>query len=479
MMDSLRVATINVAGSRRAMAGWRGGRATNPLEPSYDYDSRTIRADELLGRTKPAVQGSNNSLRTDDIAGARPTSDGWRPWAKMGDKPRRTTTMGDIAGAQPGGLRKRPGADQAAALTGQEARVESAGTRRQSRSARPDVHRLDGTRPASRDHYRDPTVPAFPYGGIKQQQPKPSRLPPMEGDVFPKMLRPRPSHRRNGLDAKAQARHERRVLDQVREKVEAKSKNITKVFRQFDENKDGDISYDEFRLGLRHLGIQLSDDDYNVLVKKVDVDGEGTVDYNEFAEVLKAPDMQLSFMPTEAPFAGTADVSSMKTDLTVKRDGVFDGSKRKQMGLAVLPKDDILRQIAEKVRALRPTCGAPPPSLTCRLPRSSRDQERPQSVSRFDEDKSGSVDVVEFRRGLAHLGLKCPTTRCDRRRKRLCGGCRANHGSLSLSTVRTAALARRPRRRRRYQLQRVRGAAQGPGPANRRNWRNRRLRLGG
>jgi hypothetical protein len=27
---------------------------------------------------------------------------------------------------------------------------------------------------------------------------------------------------------------------------------------------------------------------------KVDIDGEGTVDYNEFAEVLKAPDMQVA-----------------------------------------------------------------------------------------------------------------------------------------------------------------------------------------
>ena len=61
------------------------------------------------------------------------------------------------------------------------------------------------------------------------------------------------------LDEKAKNRHEKRVLDQVRDKVEAKSKNMAKVFRQFDENKDGDISYDEFRLGLRHLGIELSD----------------------------------------------------------------------------------------------------------------------------------------------------------------------------------------------------------------------------
>ena len=45
------------------------------------------------------------------------------------------------------------------------------------------------------------------------------------------------------LDEKAKNRHEKRVLDMVRDKVEAKPKNMAKVFRQLGENKDGDISY--------------------------------------------------------------------------------------------------------------------------------------------------------------------------------------------------------------------------------------------
>lgn len=333
------------------------------------------------------VQGSNSSLRTSDIEGAKPFS--WADtWDKLGNKALRTTNyIGDIDGAQPGGLRKRPGADREVQLQeGEE--INLLGTWRQSNPLAPHYTRLDGTRPASRDHYRDPTVPAFPFGAVKEQVPKPSRLPPMQGgDVFPKLLPPPPEPlQTKDLDAKAAKRQEKRVLDQVRDKVEAKSKHMGKVFRQFDENKDGDISYDEFRLGLRHLGIELSDGDFGVLVKKVDVDGEGSVDYNEFAEVLKAPDMQLSFMPTDAPFAGTADTSSMKTDLKVKRAGAFDGSKRKQMGMAMLPKDDILRQIAEKVE--------------------SKSKNMRNVFRAFDEDKSGTVDMVEFRRGLAHLGFE-------------------------------------------------------------------------
>eukprot|EP01048_Picozoa_sp_COSAG05_P012404 COSAG05_NODE_1237_length_5434_cov_7.991565_2_plen_564_part_00 len=412
--DSLRVQDINMEGTRAAMAGWQGGRMTNPLEPQYQYDRRDIAPDELLRSTKPQIKGENGSLRTHDIEGAKPFS--WNDiWDKLGNKALRTTNfIGDIDGAAPGGLRKRPGADRDVQFQEGE-NINLLGTWRQSNPLQPAYTRLDGTRPASRDHYRDPSVPAFPFGAAKRAEPKPSRLPPMEGDVFPKMLPPPPEPLGSQeLDGKAKTRHEKRVLDMVRDKVEAKSKNMAKVFRQFDENKDGDISYDEFRLGLRHLGIELSDGDYDVLVKKVDVDGEGTVDYNEFAEVLKAPDMQLSFMPTDAPFAGTADVSSMKTDLNKKREvrplhppppaypsayisravawyfqfirfllgsqGAQGPSKRKQMGLAMLPKDDILRQIAEKVE--------------------SKSKNMRNVFRAFDEDKSGTVDLIEFRRGV-------------------------------------------------------------------------------
>ena len=177
--DSLRVRDINLEGTRAAMAGWNGGRQTNPLEPQYQYDSRDIAPDELLRSTKP------------DIEGGKPFS--WNDiWDKLGNKaPRTTNYIGDIDGAAPGGLRKRPGADREPTLQEGD-NINLLGTWCQSNPLVPAYTRLDGTRPASRDHYRDPTVPAFPFGEAQRGAPKPSRLPPMDGDVFPKMLPPPP-----------------------------------------------------------------------------------------------------------------------------------------------------------------------------------------------------------------------------------------------------------------------------------------------
>jgi Ca2+-binding EF-hand superfamily protein len=271
--------------------------------------------------------------------------------------------------------------------------MNALGTFRQTNPLNPGYVQLDGEQPPESQHFTDPTHPAFPFNTVPTQTPKPSRLPPMEGEVFPQLQPPPPEPLQvEELDERQKARQAKKVLDFVRDKVEAKSKTMQKVFRQFDENKDGDISYDEFRMGLRHLGVDLSDGDYAMLVAKVDVDGEGTVDYNEFAEVLKAPDMQLSFMPTESPFASGQE-SQMKTDASLRRKGAFDGNKRKQMGLAMLPKDDILRQIAEKVEA--------------------KSKNLRNVFREFDEDKSGSVDLVEFRRGLAHLGFEMTDKQFD------------------------------------------------------------------
>ena len=82
--------------------------------------------------------------------------------------------------------------------------------------------------------------------------------------------------------AKAARRH-RDVLELVRDKIEAKSSRLTSVFRYFDANHDSMVSYTEFRQGLQNLGVVLSDQDFTTLVQTVDVDGQGTVDYNEFA----------------------------------------------------------------------------------------------------------------------------------------------------------------------------------------------------
>ena len=44
--------------------------------------------------------------------------------------------------------------------------------------------------------------------------------------------------------------------------------------------------------GLAHLGIALSDEDFETLIDTVDNDKSGCIDYNEFVEDLKSGDMQ-------------------------------------------------------------------------------------------------------------------------------------------------------------------------------------------
>lgn len=84
-----------------------------------------------------------------------------------------------------------------------------------------------------------------------------------------------------------------KLINEIAEKVEAKSKFIRKVFRDFDEDFDGTVNHTEFRNGLDHLGIVLNDKRFDMLLKIVDADNSGTVDYLEFAQTLKGQDMQV------------------------------------------------------------------------------------------------------------------------------------------------------------------------------------------
>lgn len=68
---------------------------------------------------------------------------------------------------------------------------------------------------------------------------------------------------------------------------------LFQVFRNFDEDKSGHVDYAEFRRGLTHLGIALSDADFQTLLDVVDNDKSGTIDYNEFVEDLKHVDEQV------------------------------------------------------------------------------------------------------------------------------------------------------------------------------------------
>ena len=75
------------------------------------------------------------------------------------------------------------------------------------------------------------------------------------------------------------------VIIDLAEKVVSRI-NVRKTFRDFDEDRSGDLDYEEFRKGLEMLGFRVTDQEFKEVMKLLDVDGDGTIEYEEFCSKL-------------------------------------------------------------------------------------------------------------------------------------------------------------------------------------------------
>ena len=62
---------------------------------------------------------------------------------------------------------------------------------------------------------------------------------------------------------------------------------LYEAFRVFDKNGDGFITEDELRLAMLNLGERLTGEELREMIKAADVDGNGTIDYNEFVAMMQ------------------------------------------------------------------------------------------------------------------------------------------------------------------------------------------------
>ena len=176
--------------------------------------------------------------------------------------------------------------------------------------------------------------------------------------------------------AKAQANEkgfEAKVLRKVRDAIYFKGVNFREIFRMIDEDKSGDLSVKEFRDGLVKCGAVLDDNEFNVLLQLVDNNNDGHIQYLEFAETMKVPDVDHSHLTVASPYASVSAADALDEQPSKKwlaRNGgsspVADdggpvmGARRiahthnvKSIhGLNMLPKSDIVRRYA----ARRPRC---------------------------------------------------------------------------------------------------------------------------
>lgn len=76
----------------------------------------------------------------------------------------------------------------------------------------------------------------------------------------------------------------------VEEDEEALQKELREAFRLYDKEGNGFIPTSCLREILRELDDQLSEDDLDMMIEEIDSDGSGTVDFDEFMEVMTGGD---------------------------------------------------------------------------------------------------------------------------------------------------------------------------------------------
>ena len=72
----------------------------------------------------------------------------------------------------------------------------------------------------------------------------------------------------------------------VEEDDEALKKELKEAFRIYDKDKAGYISTEALKEILRELDSKLTEDDLSSIIEEVDEDGSGTLDFDEFMEMM-------------------------------------------------------------------------------------------------------------------------------------------------------------------------------------------------
>ncbi|CAD5114333.1 DgyrCDS3470 [Dimorphilus gyrociliatus] len=64
-------------------------------------------------------------------------------------------------------------------------------------------------------------------------------------------------------------------------------KDLQSAFLIFDQNKDGKITKDELQSVLEEAGADFTTNQIETFMKRVDADGNGSIDYHEFCSIMK------------------------------------------------------------------------------------------------------------------------------------------------------------------------------------------------
>ncbi|KAF7075588.1 hypothetical protein CFC21_080352 [Triticum aestivum] len=107
--------------------------------------------------------------------------------------------------------------------------------------------------------------------------------------------------------------------------------DIKKMFDSMDVNNKGQLTFEEFKAGLRKLGNKMHDSDLQMLMDAADVDKNGTLDYGEFVAVSihvrkigNDEHIQKAFSYFDQDKSGYIEIEELRVALTDEVDGACD-----------------------------------------------------------------------------------------------------------------------------------------------------------
>merc|ERR1712061_564957 len=64
--------------------------------------------------------------------------------------------------------------------------------------------------------------------------------------------------------------------------TDSELKELNEVWKAIDKNNDGTLTIAEMRNGIQATGVGASDEDIDAILRAIDTDGSGRIDYTEF-----------------------------------------------------------------------------------------------------------------------------------------------------------------------------------------------------
>ena len=177
------------------------------------------------------------------------------------------------------------------------------------------------------------------------------------------------------------------VVEQIRDVLKLYLTTVTQLFRDWDDDKSGTVSKEEFRRALPVLGLSVEREDADALFDTFDADGSGELDLDELSKHLRAG---AGVEIEEVLQAGAVDFDTTRTQRYALRKGLSEmQSKMFGKPIDIDPDSDV-----PVIEQLQEALG------------DGKVLGRVVDIFReWDEDGSGEVSKREFAKAMSILGV--------------------------------------------------------------------------